>query len=117
MKRIIAAFAILLLAQGAQAATFCVGGPGISRQCLYEDVRLCQRAAKPPESYCTINPQAVLSYLGGSRYCVVDSSRLAQCLYTDRNQCNDVAARSASVCIERQTDEFSPFSNDTRVQN
>jgi len=117
--RLLLAALFLLFAAPAVAGTFCVAGSAMTPQCFYEDVQGCTRASDPPSTYCMVNPDAYLSYVGGGRYCTVGSERVAQCLYTDRSQCNSEASRTRSLCLDRDgmTDENNPYRYDNRVQN
>lgn len=103
----------------AEAAQFCVGGAGISEQCLYDDAAQCLKATDPPNTYCTVNADAVLNYSGSSRYCVVSSLNTAECLYTDRTQCNNESAARRGICIDRvvMKDKNNPYRFDPRIQN
>ncbi len=102
----------------AWAATFCVAGVALPPQCLYEDVPSCTRASDPPNTYCTVNPEATLSYVGGSPYCAVGANRVAECLYVDRNQCNSAAQKQDGVCFDREAmqDDRNPYRFDNRIQ-
>lgn len=102
----------------AWAATFCIVGPGVPAQCYYDDVKNCVQAAHPPSTYCQINPDADLIYHGSSRYCTVQSDRLAECLYVDRVECNAIAAHVNGVCFDRNllNDNVNPFRFDDRIQ-
>lgn len=110
---------LLVLGIPAQAATFCVAGVGMQPQCFYDDVTSCRRAATPPSTACIVNPEASLSYYGGSRYCTLNAERIASCIYTDRGQCNRDADNGAGICIDREemADDLNPFRYDNRVQN
>jgi hypothetical protein len=103
----------------ARASTFCVAGAAMPPQCLYEDVRGCVKAAAPPNTFCTINPEVGLIYYGSQRYCTVQSDRLAQCMFVDRSQCNQEAYRNGAICIDREEikDDLNPFRYDQRIQN
>lgn len=118
MRRMILVAMMALCPGVATAGTFCIGGTGVPPQCIYDDVVSCLRAARSPLS-CLINNEAVLSYIGGSRYCTVGSERVAQCFYVDRQQCNTEATRVRRICVDSlgQTDENNPFRYDNRVQN
>jgi hypothetical protein len=102
----------------ANAGMFCVAGPALQPQCLYEDVESCQRDAASSDTYCTINPDTYLMYYGSQRYCTVQPDRTAQCLYADRGQCNREAGRNQAICIDRETikDDINPFRFDNRIQ-
>jgi hypothetical protein len=117
LYRLLAIF--LLMPALAQAATFCITGPGMAPQCLYEDVVSCRQAATPPSTACIVNPEAPLSFYGGSRYCTLGAERIASCIYTDRGQCNRDADNGAGICIDREAmaDDISPFRFDNRLQN
>jgi hypothetical protein len=122
MKRAlhIAAF-MLLAAAPAQAGTFCVSGPTLAPQCIYEDIQSCKAAAMS-DAACTISPDAYLMYYGAAKYCTVTTDRLAQCLYDDRGQCNAAAGRDQALCIDREEvkqDQVNPdpFRYDQRIQN
>lgn len=100
------------------AATFCVAGVALPPQCLYDDVPSCTQASDPPNTYCTVNPEATLSYVGGSPYCAVGADRVAECLYVDRSQCNSAAQKQDGVCFDREAmqDDRNPYRFDNRIQ-
>jgi hypothetical protein len=110
---------LLVCGTSAQAGTFCIVGPGLPAQCEYDDVRNCLQSAQPPTTFCQINPDAVLMYHGPLKYCIVQSDRLAQCLYIDRKECNAIAAQQGAVCFDRMllNDDINPFRFDDRIQN
>jgi hypothetical protein len=100
------------------AGTFCVAGPGLTPQCLYEDITTCQRAATSSAQGCVVNPQAALHLSGQQPYCVVNAQRVGLCNYTDRSQCSAEAARAGSICTERIiAGEANPYRYDLRLQN
>jgi hypothetical protein len=115
---LITAAVFLFPGQQANAGTFCIAGPALQPQCLYEDVDSCERDAAAPDTYCTVNPEAYLMYHGSQRYCTVQPDHLAQCLYDDRSQCNREAGRNKAICIDRETikDDTNPFRFDNRIQ-
>lgn len=108
----------LAIISSAEAAKFCVAGAGLSPQCIYDDAQVCMRAADPPNTSCSVNPDAALSYSGNNRYCTVSSNQAVLCIYTDRNQCNDEASRRREICIDRigMNEKNNPYKNDPRVQ-
>lgn len=112
-------FGVLVCGTSAQAGTFCITGPGLPPQCDYDDVKNCLQSAQSPSSYCQVNPEADLMYYGPLKYCIVQSDRLAQCLYIDRKECNAVAAQQGAVCFDRAllNDDINPFRFDDRIQN
>lgn len=114
----LAIMTVALSAAPSFAATFCVAGIGFPLQCLYEDVPSCVRASEPPNTYCSVNPEATLSYVGGSPYCAVGANRVAECLYVDRNQCMSAALKQDGVCFDREAmqDDRNPYRFDNRIQ-
>jgi hypothetical protein len=113
---------LVFLAAGASAAgaaSFCVEGEATPPQCLYEDIVSCTAAASPPNTFCGINPDARLYYYGSSRYCAVQSNRIAQCVFNDMTQCYDASFQDKSVCMDREMrpDDISPFRYDPRIGN
>ncbi len=110
----------LMLLTGASdtwAATFCVVGPAIPPQCLYESVNDCIRASDSINTFCGINPETHLSYYGSQRYCTVDSARITQCLFSSWDECSRAASRQAAICIDREAkaDDVNPFKYDQRL--
>jgi hypothetical protein len=120
MKNLVVVAVLVFLASYStvSAAQFCVSGAGISPQCLYDDADTCIKSADPPNTYCSVNPDAVLNYSGNSRYCAVSSNQAVECIYIDRNQCNQEAQRRRGVCIDRvgMNDKHNPYRSDPRVQ-
>ncbi len=109
---------VMQLPSGAKAAQFCMGGYGMALQCIYDDAAGCLEAQDPPGTFCTVNPEAVLNYSGNGRYCAVSSGQVAECIYSDRSQCNTEANRRRGVCIDRVTmqDKYNPYKGDPRIQ-
>jgi hypothetical protein len=109
---------ILLYGNTAVAGTFCLAGQAISPQCIYDDVESCSRASNPPSTSCIINSDSYFTFTGNSTYCVVSSSAVAQCLYVDRGQCNDEAAKSKGICVDKIniSESSDPYRFDPRVQ-
>jgi hypothetical protein len=103
----------------AMAASFCIVGMGIPPQCLYEDTASCMGAATSPNTFCGVNPEARLYYYGSSRYCAVQSSRIAQCIFNDISQCYESVFEDRAVCLDREerSDDINPFRYDLRVGN
>lgn len=120
MTRFILLLSVMYLSSvsGAFAANFCVAGAGIAPQCLYDDADVCIKAADPPNTYCSVNQDAILNYSGNSRYCAVSSNQAVECIYIDRNQCNEEAQRRRGICIDRvgMNDKHNPYKFDPRVQ-
>jgi len=114
----VAAILLAIFMRSAMAAPFCLGGIGMPPQCIYDDVQVCRRAVNAPDLTCVINPDAIFTYFGSSRYCAVGSDLVAQCLYVDRNECNNARASGASICFDRAivTDPSNPFRFDPRLQ-
>jgi hypothetical protein len=117
---LVLAFVLTLPGFGtAFADTFCVVGIAIPPQCYYDDVAACIGASAPPNTFCSVNPASSLMYYGTSRFCTVQSDRLAQCMFSDFVQCNSVASQSGTICIDRQVkkDDINPFRYERRVEN
>lgn len=116
---ILTALFLVLGAGSASAGAFCVTGIAIPPQCYYDDVASCKGAASPPNSYCAVNPQERLFFSGSSRYCAVQSNRVAQCVFSDAVQCYDASFQDPSVCLDREErpDDINPFRYDQRVGN
>jgi hypothetical protein len=111
---------ICLLPHVAEGGTFCVQGMGLTPQCNYDDIQTCRRAEEPPNTFCSINPEANLAYTGGTNYCVVTAQLTALCIYQDRSQCNEESFRQRGICIDRRNMSGlsnDPFRYDDRVQN
>lgn len=102
------------------AGNFCLGGSGMTPLCIYDDIRTCEQSTEPPNTSCFLNPEAYLQYSGSSDYCVVTSTLVAQCLYVDRSQCSEEAARTGALCVDNkrqpEDNETNPFYYDPRVQ-
>lgn len=103
----------------AVAGTFCVTGTAIPPQCFYDDVSACVGASAPPNTFCSVNPAAELTYYGTSRYCTVQSDRLAQCMYSDFVECNAAPGPVPAICVDRQgmSSDVNPFRYERRVEN
>ena len=109
-----------LIPVGAQAASFCVAGADLPPQCLYDDITNCRKASTPPATVCVVSPDAILNYVGSSRYCTVSASYSAQCIFSDHSLCEAEAGRSTNlVCIDRYSlrEKNSPFRYENRMQN
>lgn len=123
MRRFMAGLfpAMTLCGTAAMAATFCLVGPAIPPQCYYDDVQACQQAASPPNTSCSISPDAFLMYYGDARYCTVGSDRVAQCMYVDRGACNVEAGRTNAICFDRtdikKEKNPDPYRYDNRIQD
>ncbi|MBU6475199.1 MAG: hypothetical protein KGL10_06020 [Alphaproteobacteria bacterium] len=115
----LAAVFLAVFSGKAAAASFCVVGMGIPPQCLYDDIGSCMAAATPPNSFCAVSPTARLYYYGSSRFCAVQSDRVAQCVFGDRTQCYRAVFRDKTVCVDREErpDDISPFRYDQRIGN
>lgn len=102
----------------ASAASFCLAGPGLSPQCIYDDVGTCKRAARPPSTDCFANEEVKLMQHGNAEYCLVTSQRVAECIYSDRGQCNAQALKQNAVCKSNTDNDIkeNPYRYDTRVQ-
>lgn len=103
------------------AANFCLTGASLPPQCIYDDAEVCMKASHYPETTCITNPDAVLTYSGGSRYCTVSSNMAVSCIYIDREQCNNEASRRREICIDRvgmndKNNKNNPYRNDPRLQ-
>ena len=115
----IVAAGVILGSMPAAAGTFCIVGTAIPPQCYYDDVASCVGASAPPNTFCSVNPTATLTYYGTSRYCTVQSDRLAQCMYSDMVECNAAPGPVPAVCIDRQgiASDVNPFRYERRVEN
>ncbi len=113
-------FFIILAVESANAASpFCILRNNTYRECIYDNVINCQRAADPDtNTYCIVSDTAVLTYSGFAKYCVVDANLIALCNYNDRGQCNGVARSSRGLCVERDlsADNINPYKYDDRLQ-
>lgn len=120
MKKIYAGLVIMfiMLSATAQAAPFCIAGMGMPLQCIYDDIKVCRMAISSPQHNCIANPDAVLSYSGGARYCRVTSYLSAECIFTDRAQCRKEASLHDNICLDRMSmkDENNPYRFDDRIQ-
>jgi hypothetical protein len=104
-------------ARTALAAAFCVVGVAVPPQCMYDDISTCNGASSPPNTYCSVNPEATLLYHGPGRYCAVQSDRLAQCLFSCFGEC-ETAARGDAICVDRgeKPNPNNPYRYDKRRQ-
>ncbi len=112
-------FAFSLVASNtAMARNYCIAGAGLTPICIYDDVESCAKAAEPPSTACIINPEARINMSGNGEYCVIHSGNIGECLYIDRGQCNDYAARAKGICVDRSTigRESDPYLYDPRLQ-
>ncbi|NCC22337.1 MAG: DUF3551 domain-containing protein [Alphaproteobacteria bacterium] len=95
--------AILLtfpLAQGAQAAPFCVESAGALRECLYHDITQCKEAAARRGGFCTVNAAAVKTPQYAGAFCLMDSGMKPECHFPDGETCNQAARARNGVCFE-----------------
>ncbi len=109
-----------LIGETAYAATFCLVDIGLAPQCIYDDVDTCRKARSSQTASCTLNFETspYINFTGSSRYCTVSASKIGQCIFSDREQCNREAGRSNVVCIDRtgMQDKDNPYKYDPRVQ-
>lgn len=95
------------------AAPFCVKVQGIREDCIYDDTSSCKTRAAQLSGICIVNTSEITMATGREKFCLVDSSRMPQCVYADRSGC-EAAQRNESVCIintfhkdnEEQADPF-----------
>jgi hypothetical protein len=100
----------------ALASPFCVSVTGMPTECIYDDATPCKNRAAQLSGFCTINTSEITAAYGEEKFCIVDSSRVPQCIYVDRTLCES-AQSNGSVCVnnnfknvnEAQPD---PFAND-----
>ena len=100
----------------ASAAPFCVSTQGLPSECIYEDTTSCKARAFQLKGVCTVNAGEILTSYGSEKYCMVDSTRVPQCIYTDRNSCES-AANNGSVCVNNSFQNVNeiqpdPYQND-----
>jgi Protein of unknown function (DUF3551) len=85
----------------ANAAPFCVQGQGFPAMCEFDDAAQCRTRARELNGQCILNAaEFKLDTRPAERYCVVDSSKTALCIYADRTSCEDEAVRKGAVCVE-----------------
>lgn len=108
-----------LCASTVHAGSFCLGGPGVAPQCIYDDINTCKKNADPPNTNCFVNGSSDLNQQGNAPYCLVTSQRIAECIYVDRGQCNMEASRKGGICRDNtgNDSEENPYRYDTRIQN
>lgn len=97
--------AVLMMASlgapiGASAAPFCLRSQAIPPQCIYYDASLCERDAKKQGAFCEVNTADLKLQRGFGQYCVVTSTRISSCFYTDRGTCAAAAERQHGTCAE-----------------
>jgi hypothetical protein len=96
----IMSFAVITISQLACAAPFCVSVQGIPAQCHFVDAVQCQKISYESGGICTVNRDEFLVLSGSGAYCTIDSSRYANCSYSDRATCEKEALASSMVCID-----------------
>lgn len=97
LKKVAIGLSIVVMAQGAFAAPFCVV-TSYGRQCYYYDNPSCQRAAASSNGACVINQEeAKPAPASGAPFCVV-TSYATQCWYYDASSCQQAAANSNGAC-------------------
>jgi hypothetical protein len=102
------------ICQPASAAPFCIQNQVLPPQCMFYDVRQCQREAQHQNAECSANPAELKVSQNQSEYCVVTSSLISVCAYVDRQSCAVAAERQHGTCIQsnnrpaRQPNPFSP---------
>ena len=79
------------------AAPFCIQSEALPPQCIYYDADLCRKEAARQDAICAANNQLQLSTNVG-QYCVVTSSGVSLCQYTDRGTCTHDATRLHGAC-------------------
>lgn len=82
------------------AAPFCVTKQGLPLDCNYYDAVQCRNRAQQLSAVCTVNEAEITLQPGIGKYCVVNSSRVSMCSYTDRTTCDSDAMRSGGVCVD-----------------
>ena len=104
MKLFVAALRLvalaILFAPAAEAAPFCLRGQILPPQCIYYDARQCELEAQRQGEVCSANPAEVTLSRGAGLYCVVTSSRVSVCAYTDRGTCARDAMQHNGTCTE-----------------
>ncbi len=115
--KLIALFFLMGISSAAHASPFCIAGMGMPPQCIYDDIQVCRQAASANTS-CVANPETLLNYSGGARYCTVTSHLSAQCIFNDRAQCRKEASLRKEICIDRMdvTNVNNPYRFDSRIQ-
>ncbi len=110
---------ILFPAAGNAAYPFCILRNNTYFECIYDHTQGCRKDADfRNNTYCVLSPDVEPRYIGAEKYCIIDSTLLALCSYTDRTQCNEDAAARQSICIDRKVDEEdkNPYQYDERIQ-
>lgn len=72
--------------------------------CDYVDAGSCQKRAAELKGICSANPKNVQPLRGVGKFCVVDSSQVAECHYSDRASCIQEAQRRKASCLETPDD-------------
>lgn len=101
--RIITLLALIFMvpATPSLAAPFCVRTQELPPQCEFVDPVQCRHRAEELHGLCTANPAELVIRSGETEpYCLVLSSRTAECIYADRSSCEQDAAPAGGVCIE-----------------
>lgn len=94
---------LALYAHPLLAAPFCVESQGIPPECIYVDAGQCRQRAHEQKGLCVVNPDELTIGTGTGKYCLVDSSRIVQCNYSDFTSCDAEAKKQGAVCIETVT--------------
>ena len=87
-------------ARPAQAAPFCVDVIGVPPSCIFYDASECDTRASQLGGRCMANPVEFPRLSGSGRYCLIESSRAALCVYADEASCASDAHQKHGACID-----------------
>lgn len=106
---------VLFFAGSTAASPFCVAVPGLPRECIYSDTRECSKRAIQLGGSCDINSDEVDLPVGIGKYCLVNSSRVIQCIFPDRLSCAISAGNDGAICVDSSPEDSQPdpFREDT----
>jgi hypothetical protein len=90
---------LMLGAQAALAAPFCVENTGLPQQCLYVDPGECQKEADRIDGRCVANAESFSLPQGQSAFCVVESGTAVSCIYPDLASCHRESERRHGACL------------------
>ena len=107
MRGLLAAL-VLMTAQTAAAAPYCVQTEAVGPQCLYFDAASCDTRAKQIGGYCSVNTAELHIAPGIGHYCLLTSGNVARCFYPDSDGCNVEARRQHGVCVSAPARDESP---------
>jgi hypothetical protein len=95
------ATALVLAANPAIAAPFCLQTQSVPPQCIYYDAHECQLEANRQGGTCSVSTQEqAMLRPGEGQYCMVTSGGASVCAYPDIQSCDAAARSQNATCVE-----------------